>query len=60
MRRRGEDIMRLKKKERSKENNINKQDLTLIKYKISKEKDSLYCYSLVAVTFVCVSWRVER
>ena len=46
-----EDIMRFNKKEHSKENNINKQDLTLIKYKISKETDGFYWYSLIAVTF---------
>ena len=51
MRRHGEDIMRLNKKEHSKENNINKQDLALIKYKISKETDGFYWYSLIAVTF---------
>jgi len=47
MRRHGEDIMRLNKKEHSKENNINKQDLALIKYKISKERNGFYWYSLM-------------
>ena len=47
MRRHGEDIMRLNKKEHSKENNINKQDLALIKYKISKERNGFYWNSLM-------------